>query len=392
MNKKPIETPGAALVALLLILGLDALTNFIDTTRNEWDFVYYLAMAKDGFHAGNLASPFAYRFLTPALANLLSQTGLSAESGFRLIAFFGAFAQLTGIFIFVRWLTQSARGAWIALFATAFSLFNVKFLLFDPFRPDHLAYGLILLQTYFAFERKFIPLLILTVIGSTIREFTLVPLFAHLFMLAREDRITAAKQGVASALFILPAVLLPRLLIPVTEDFQIIGLSPDKLLNAVVLPFIPSFPINFIFSILAYFLPLFLLAGFKNIRAAFQKLPTGQRNYLTAYTALVLLLSFFGGTDFNRFATFLFLPQIILLGRLAPNIPFPKVVAACVCLFVFNRLWMHIPDWDVESYRDFYGGFALQLNAGTAYRYLELFAFGVLGFVVHKLGAARALR
>ncbi|MBK9778876.1 MAG: hypothetical protein IPP55_02320 [Anaerolineales bacterium] len=142
MNRKEIIT--VSLVSIAVILLLDLLTNSLDTTRNVWDFVYYISMAKDGLNAEPLASPFAYRFLIPGLVNLLSRTGLSIESGFKLIAYIGAFTQLTGIFLFVRWLGRSSRGAWIALLVTAFSLFNVKFLIFDPFRPDHLAYALIL--------------------------------------------------------------------------------------------------------------------------------------------------------------------------------------------------------------------------------------------------------
>ena len=373
-------------ISVLLILVLDLLTNFIDVTRNEWDFLYYIALAKDGFDAELLASPFAYRFFTPGLVHLLSLTGLSIENGFRLIAYLGAIAQLTGIFYFVRWATKSTRGAWIALFITAFYLFNIKFLVFDPFRPDHLAYALILLQTYFAFERRFLPLLILTLLGSTIREFTLVPLAAYLFMLARErtSRSTVIKQGLVSAVLILPAVLLPRLLIPVTENFQIIGLSAEGLLNAVALFFIPSFPINFIFSIFAYFLPLLLLANVKDIKTAAQKFPTSTRNFLIGYISLVLLLSFFGGTDYNRFATFLFLPQILLIGILEPKFSNQKLALALLCLFIFNRLWMHIPDWDVQTYRNFYGGFALQLNAKTLYRILELILFIAFGIALNR--------
>jgi hypothetical protein len=373
-------------ISILLIFILDLLTNSIDTSRNKWDFVYYIALAKDGFNADPLASPFAYRFFTPGLVNLLSKTGLSIESGFRLIAYLGAFAQLTGIFYFVSWATKSTRGAWIALFVTAFSLFNIKFLVFDPFRPDHLAYALILLQTYFAFERKFLPLLLLTLLGATLREFTLIPLLAYLFMLAREQEshTVAIKQSLVSALFVLPAVVLPRLLIPVTEDFQIVGLNAAGLLNAIALFFIPSFPVNFIFSVIAYFLPLLLLANLKDIKSAFQQIRPDHQNYLIAYISLVLFLSFFGGTDYNRFASFLFIPQILLLGWLAPKISNSKIAIALICLFIFNRLWMPFPDWDVQAYRNFYGGFALQLNMSTAYRFLELFLFLVIGFILNR--------
>ncbi len=372
-------------ISFLLIIIIDLLTNTINTTQNQWDFTYYIALAKDGFNAEPLASPFAYRFFTPGLVHLLSLTGLSIENGFLVIAYFGAIAQLMGIFYFVQWLTKSNRGAWIALFVTAFSMFNIKFLVFDPFRPDHLAYALILLQTYFAFERRFLPLLILTIIGSTIREFTLVPLAAYLFMVAQDSkmRTLAAKQGLIAAILVLPAVFLPRYLIPVTENFQLIGLSTEGLLNAIALFFIPSFPVNFIFSIIAYFLPLFLLANLTDVRTAFQQLPNSRRSYLIGYSVLVLILSFFGGTDYNRFATFLFLPQIILIGLL-DQVSNTKLALTFFCLFIFNRLWMHIPDWDVQTYRDFFGGFALQLNLQTAYRYAELFLFIAIGVFMNR--------
>lgn len=386
MNRKEIIT--VSLVSIAVILLLDLLTNSLDTTRNVWDFVYYISMAKDGLNAEPLASPFAYRFLIPGLVNLLSRTGLSIESGFKLIAYIGAFTQLTGIFLFVRWLGRSSRGAWIALLVTAFSLFNVKFLIFDPFRPDHLAYALILLQTYFALKRKFLPLLLLTLIGSMLREFTLIPIFAYIFMLTREkvERSIIIQQGIISLVLILLAMILPRIWIPVTESYQLIDLSANGLLYAIVLPFIPSFPINFIFSILAYFLPLFLLVSPKEVRFAVQELPESQRWYLAGYTILVLLLSFFGGTDYNRFATFLFLPQVMLLGTLENKVTNQKLIIVLACLFIFNRLWMYFPDWDIQTYRNFYGGFALQLNIHTLYRILELAGFIFIGYFLHRRG------
>ncbi len=386
MNRKEIIT--VSLVSIAVILLLDLLTNSLDTTRNVWDFVYYISMAKDGLNAEPLASPFAYRFLIPGLVNLMSRTGLSIESGFKLIAYIGAFTQLTGIFLFVRWLGRSSRGAWIALLVTAFSLFNVKFLIFDPFRPDHLAYALILLQTYFALKRKFLPLLLLTLIGSMLREFTLIPIFAYIFMLTREkvERSIIIQQGIISLVLILLAMILPRIWIPVTESYQLIDLSANGLLYAIVLPFIPSFPVNFIFSILAYFLPLFLLVSPKEVRFAVQELPESQRWYLAGYTILVLLLSFFGGTDYNRFATFLFLPQVMLLGTLENKVTNQKLIIVLACLFIFNRLWMYFPDWDIQTYRNFYGGFALQLNIHTLYRILELAGFIFIGYFLHRRG------
>lgn len=373
------------LLSAAILFVLSVLTNSLNTEGNAWDFIYYMAMAKDGFHAEPMASPFAYRYLTPLLVNGLSLLGLSIEHGFSFIAYFGALAQLTGIFFFVKWLTQSSKGAYLAMGATALSLFNIKFLLFDIYRPDHLAYGLILLQTYFAFTKRFWPLLITTIIASQIREFNIIPLIAYLFMAMRtENRNVFIKQAVVSAFCILPAILLPRLLIPVTENYQIVGLSQDGLINTLILPFIPSVDVNFIFSIAAYFLPLLFLADLKTIKAVFLSLPEDQRRYLLAYTLLVLLISFFGGTDFTRFATFLFLPQIILIGMIAPTLPTLRIGLMLASVFIFNRIWMPFPDWDVEQYRDFYGGFSLRLNMSTVYRIAEWFGFLLLGYFYRK--------
>ena len=373
------------LLAALTTLGLDLVTNAINMQGNAWDFLYYIALAKDGFHADPLASPFAYRYLTPFIVHGFSLLGFSIERGFGIIAYFGAIMQLTGIFFFVKWLGNSTKGAYLAMAVTALSLFNVKFLLFDIYRPDHLAYALILLQTYLAFNRKFLPLLLTTLIASQIREFNIIPMVAYLFMSFRTtERGLFIKQAAISTICLVPAILLPRLLIPVTENYQLVGLSGDALLTTVILPFIPSVDVNFIFSVFAYLLPLLFLADLKTIKAAFASLPENQRGYVLAYTLLVLLLSFFGGTDFNRFATFLFLPQIILIGLITPAISSLQISLMLAVAFIFNRLWMHIPDWDVEKYRDFYGGFSLRLNMSTLNRIMELAAFWALGFGVRK--------
>ena len=167
-----MKTRDIAWIILLstgIVLGLELLTNAIDTKKYAWDFLYYIAMARDGFKAQPLASPFAYRYLTPLIVNGITRiSGLSIENGFYVIAYLGAIAQLAGIFFFTNWLTRSRKGAYLAMAVTALSLYNVKFLLFDIYRPDHLAYALILVQTYFAFEKKFLLLLITTIIASQI--------------------------------------------------------------------------------------------------------------------------------------------------------------------------------------------------------------------------------
>jgi hypothetical protein len=373
-------------LSTVIVFGLDILTNAIDTKKYAWDFIYYIAMAKDGLNAQPLASPFAYRYLTPLIVNGISRiSSISIENGFLLIAYPGAIAQLAGVFFFTNWLTKSYKGAYLAMLVTALSLFNVKFLLFDIYRPDHLAYALILLQTYFAFEKKFLPLLILTIIASQIREFNIIPLAAYLIASWHsQERASFIRETFLSASFMLPAILLPRVLIPVTQNYQIVGLSQNGLLSAILLPLIPAVDINFIFSLFAYFLPLLFIADIKTIKATLSNLPNDQRNYLYAYTALVLLLSFFGGTDFFRFTTFLFLPQIILIGRIAPQKSNIQIGLMLVVTFIFNRIWLPFPIWDKDQYLDFYGGFSLRLNSATWVRFLECIAFIAFGLLLKK--------
>jgi hypothetical protein len=130
---------GAALLSAFLVTCLGVLTNSLDTHKFSWDFRYYIGMAENGF-SPPLASPFAYRYVTPLLVSGFFQiAGLPIQDGFRDVAYAGAFLQLFGVFLFTRWLTHSTKGAYVAVLVTSFSLFNVKFLLFDVFRPDHLA-------------------------------------------------------------------------------------------------------------------------------------------------------------------------------------------------------------------------------------------------------------
>ncbi|MBK9778947.1 MAG: hypothetical protein IPP55_02680 [Anaerolineales bacterium] len=66
------------------------------------------------------------------------------------------------------------------------------------------------------------------------------------------------------------------------------------------------------------------------------------------------VIIFFGGTDYNRFATFLFLPQVMLLSTLENKVTNQKLIIVLACLFIFNRLWMYFPDWDIQTYRNFW--------------------------------------
>jgi len=383
----------AGIVALLLTAVIDLLTNSIDTDRFSWDFRYYADMAEHGL-AWPLASPFAYRYLIPLLVRgLFLATGLRIEAGFTLIAHVGVFAQLLGVFLFTRWYTKSIRGAWVAMLVTAFSLFNVKFLLFDPFRPDALAYALILLEAYFALSGRFFPLLAVTIIGSQIREFTVVPLVAYLYASLRgsgtatdsAERRRVSIELIFSIGAVGAALALPRVLIPVVEDFQFAGLSRDGILRPLLAPFILARDANFIYSILAYLLPVLMLAGPRALMLKTGSMTRRDRHFLGAYTVVVVTLSFLGGVDFFRFSTYLMLPQIILVGLLAEGAPAARLAIMLASVLAFNRLWLPFPMSDQGAYLDFYGGYGTRFTEATIWRIAELIVLIMIGIFSRRL-------
>jgi hypothetical protein len=389
------------MAAVLLVVVIDLLTNSIDTERFSWDFRYYAEMAEHGLN-GSLASPFAYRYLIPLLVRGLSvYAGLTVEAGFALIAYLGAFAQLLGVFVFTRWYTGSVRGAWVAMVVVAFSLFNVKFLLFDPFRPDHLAYPLMLLQAYFALSGRFMPLMVTTMIGSQMREFNVVPLVAYLYASLRGARISstpAQRRRVIIELAVAigglaAALVLPRVLIPVAEDFQFASFSRDGVLRVLLAPLILARDANFLYSMAAYLLPILALAGPRELNRTAGSISSRDRAFFGAYTVLVGAMSFLGGVDFFRFSTYLLLPQIVLLGLLAEKASDAGLAVILASVFAFNRMWLPFPMSDRGAYLDFYGGFGTRFNEASAWRIAELIVLIGIGILSRRfLKSERSLR
>jgi hypothetical protein len=384
---------GIAGVVLLLVGLINLLTNSIDTGRFSWDFRYYIDIAEHGF-AAPMASPFAYRYVTPMLARGISLLlHLPTEGGFAVLAQLGAVTQLLAVFVLTRRFAGSARGAWVATLTTAFSLFNVKFLLFDTFRPDHLAFPLILLQAYFALTGRFAPLLMSTIIGCQIREFNAIPLLAYVYASIRslgiaptiEARRRVAVETVLSAIGLGAALVLPRLLIPVNVDFQFATLTREGVLRALLAPLVLARDFNFAYSIAAYALPVLMLCGPRELFGAIARLSPRDRLFLGAYTLLVLVFSFLGGTDFFRFSAYLLLPQAILLGLLANKHTDLHLAVMLACVFVFNRIWLAFPISDLDSYLDFYGGYGARFTWASALRAAECAAFFVIGLQSRRL-------
>jgi len=252
-RRADIYLPAIAGIALVTLLS--ALTNALDIQKYDWDFRYYIAMARHGFGAEPLASPFAYRFGTPAIAGLVADwLSGGIETGFRVVAYVGAVLQLVAVYLLALRFSGSRKGAWVAMLITAFSAMNVKFLLFDPFRPDHLAYAWVIGCFYLAATGRHWWLLAATAVGLQFREFVVVPLVAlalsSLYAYSDDPR-TAVRAIGATALCFAVAVVLPRVLIPVEASYEMVQPSTAGLRSLFRVPLNPKRDLNLVFVVLA---------------------------------------------------------------------------------------------------------------------------------------------
>jgi hypothetical protein len=376
------------LVVVAIVFLIDGFTNRLDIENHSWDFKHYIALAEHGFNAKPLLGPFAYRYPTPFLAAGIGYMfGTPMESSFKIVAYLGAVLQLLGVFYLVKWFTNCQKGSYTAMLITALSFCNVKFLFFDVFRPDHLAFAFIILESYFAFKRRFVPLLITSIIGVQFREFAVVPLLAYLLssLLAKKNE-TIYKEMIIAGLGLFVAVIIPRMIIPVTGNKQYITFSIYGIKRFLTLPLNFCRDANLVYLIAAYFLPTIILVNSDRARSVLTELTREVKIYLTSYIFFVAILIFYGGTDMIRFVAYLFLPQVIVVGFAACKLSKIQILVMILGVAIFNRTWASIPIWDFDKYLDFYGGYHSRLNLATICRYVELAVIaGVGNYLLNKL-------
>jgi hypothetical protein len=128
-----------------------------------------------------------------------------------------------------------------------------------------------------------------------------------------------------------------------------------------------------------------MIAGIPEATSAVGSVSLPTRRYLLVYSALVLVLSFLGGTDFYRFSSYLFLPQAIFVALVAKKSLLLPVGTMLAGVFLFNRLWLPFPMGDVGQYLDFYGGFGTRFGWPSVFRILESLAFIGVGMLSRGL-------
>ena len=369
--------------SIALVILVDMLTNGA-TEKYLFDSNIYLGIAERGFETELLISPFIYRYATPLLAKILHQSiGISIYKSFKLITYFGGISQLLGIYLIVHYLTHSKRSAYVGMLAVAFSMYNLKYLLFDVYRADALAYAVILLCTWFVFKKQFYPLLLITILGLQMREFVAIPLLAYIVTKIQQEGIRKSLREVIisiSGLFV--AIALPRLLIPVVANEQTVQISLAGIQDLIYLLSLWQRDVNLLFVCFAYFLPAIILYRRVHVKTMQHELGTEKGVYISCYVAFVFLLTLVGGTDMERFASYFFLPMAVFVGFLIKKQSLIGVTVVLSIQFIFNRIWLPFPIWNYDLFANFYGGWSNIINTATIWRYAEVLTFAVIGNII----------
>lgn len=390
----------ALLVSVLCAVVIDLFTNPPEFKQMPWDTRYYYLLAERGLDSHDLIAPYVYRYLNPLLAHSLAGLfNISTYMALKAIAYLGAISQLFTIYLLMRYLGFRLRASLVAMLVTAFSMYNLKFLMFDVYRPDHLAYALMSLAVLALLSRHTVWCLVFSAIGLQTREYLVIPpLILAVFSLVEWWRDRAQKWPLLRLVMVILvtglAVILPRLLIPVTESTQFVDPSnnPATIMNLIDMPLDLKRDFNLLFTIAAYFLPLLLLARRDRIKSVWTRLSKpipGMRSFLLIYTGLVFILTLYGGHDLGRYFTYAFIPQVILICYLLDeHIRIEEIIYMFAVVIIFNRLWLPIPIWDFEKYLDFYGGYADRVNLVSLLRVVELLAY-MLGALVLRAALRR---
>ena len=389
---------GALGLAICFVAGLDWVTNEIDIKRYSWDFKYYIDIATFGIIDNDrLVAPYVYRWLSPILASWIQTFfGVSLVKGFLWQAYLGATAQLFLLFLLLRHFQVKWHKAYLVMLLFACSMYHVKFLLFDVYRPDHLAYPLMLLAVLLYFKRQFLGMALVCAIGLQCREFLVIP--SGLFVLERAwtfwNRSCSLRDITEAAgvfVIISLAVLIPRLWIPVIASDQYIDFAHNpsavwQNLNEAVLQI--KRQANVFFALLAYLLPLALLWTRKRWAQVWCRLfPI--RWYLVGFSVFVCVLTVFGGTDYARFVTYLVVPIAIVMGRMLEQKIHPlEIIWLVIAMLSFHQVFADFPIWDRWQYLDFYGGWKDRFQEQSLLRIRE-WGFWVLGAVCLRWLLAR---
>ncbi|MFC1960129.1 hypothetical protein ACFLYO_05425 [Chloroflexota bacterium] len=363
----------ALLVAVLWWAVIDLLTNQVGRLT---DPAFYVDMAENGFEGRNVA-PYIHRWIMPFLARFMHDAfGISLYDGFKIPAVIGTISQLWLVYALVRYLGGKMRTAYLIMTVTAFSMYHVKFLMHDVYRPDNLAYALLISGTWAILAKKRGVALLVVCAGVLLREFLLI--LAGLLLLQAVWDVVQAGWAVAQTrsswrglllnvlwvgvilAAVAAVVLIPRKLVPASHDISLLRMDSLGAFRASlvwVLREQANRVPNMIFIIVVYLLPTLLLVTGRRLQRAWPMLKP-YAAFLIWYTLGFLFLYVYGGGDFGRFGTYLLIPQIIILTALLETtaIPALEIIYMLGATAAFNHIFVPLPSEPVILNDDFFGG------------------------------------
>ncbi len=370
-------------LGIFIVVALHFVTNHM---KPEWDMKYYLDMATNGL-VGNktLVAPFAYRPGAPLLVGTIARTlHLQPEITFRICDALMCVVFFLSCFYFAISEAATYKTAVFSSCVLALYFYIVKWTLFSGTMVDIYAYPLILLAFWAILRKRFYLGLLVSAVGLLFKEFLLVPLLtqATLLLIDRgQRRIRKVIIPVTATLVVLLVFfLLPRVLIHVSDTWQDIDPinRPSTLRRLYEYPANWRRDFNIVFAYLAFWLPVLLLVNTGRLRIVWSRL----RPYkvtLALYMAFHFALVMYGGTNLIVFVTYSLPVQILVLIALldGTKIGTWEKIWVLAVVIVFNRIWMHIPlpEHDLRTYLNFYGGYHMLVTRRSAFRMAELLAW-----------------
>jgi hypothetical protein len=368
--------------------------------------------------------------------------GRSVIGGFRVVTYVGVITQLVLVFALARQFTRKRWVAWVVMLVIGVSTYHVKFLLFDIYRPDSLAYSFILVGMLALFRRngivgatreaplhgiehnreasvgaqraeplragehdgeanvgasRALPLqtpllydgviLVAAVFGLLVREFCIIPAALLGFRLLREyvqtRRVRSLMETGIVIAVVAAAYWLPRQMITVGRTTQLIDVTEGGILGIV---FNLTHDSNVILGVLIYLLPLVVLLTPERARRLWARLD-GLRTDLVLYVLIVVALTMIGGTDIARFVVYLFVPLVVALAILLDEgVHRAEVVYMVVATAVYNRLIAPVPQENLDAYLDFYIVWDNRISGYTLLRGIEVLAWIAGAWAVRRRG------
>jgi hypothetical protein len=376
----------AVLVAAVVVFLVGRFTNHLNP---EWDMIYYQDMAEHGILGNHhLVAPFAYRFAAPLIVGAVARATHTAYTDtFRACAQLMSMVFILACFAFARVNQGSDRTALFAAVLIALNLYIVKWSVLAGSMVDIYAYPLLLLGFWAVMARRFYLVLLISVAGLFVKEFLLLPLVTQAGMMIldnyRANRWKLIRQMALTGAVLVVCFLLPRVVIPVVDSLQ--DIDPHqlwKLRRLISYPANPKRWFNIAFAYFAVWLPVLLLFTRCRWRLVRTRLYP-HRTPIFLFLAFHLLLVMYGGTNIVIFVTYSapveMLALVILLD--CPDLQRWEPFVALAVVILFNREWMSIPlpQYGLDPYLNFYGGYYHLVTWRSVWRFAEAFAY-IIGF------------